>query len=92
MPQHPETFGFLLDHDYLLVRQWVLGEIYVAELGNTEAIALRHSEDIRAWVTHNEAHRKMIERAKLANVKPEIRYLEFVDQLALVRRTLGREC
>ena len=80
MPIPPETYAFLLEHDYKHVREWVLS----GELPPPIESLLPLLEDnyglIVAWVDHNERHRKMLPIKSNIN-KQLIGLVEFYIQI-----------
>lgn len=79
----PDTYGFILEHDYAQVRAWVLKgkkpkEHYLL------CILEAHEAPIRAWVQRSDELLKEVEKDdQLATIywdRPCMTYVEFCDQ------------
>lgn len=95
---HPESYGFMLDHCYADVRQWV----YTGRIApNFQKFAWMFNTAgglIRAWVHHNEAHRRLIKRHRwlmpdtaTEKNRPLIHYVDYWDQMVLHAEADGNE-
>ena len=78
----PETYAFLLEHDYKYVREWVLSGKLATEIEGRLPLLEGNRELIAAWVNHNERHRKMI-RSNCGANKPLIGLVQFAGQIRL---------
>ena len=81
----PETFAFLLEHDYKHVREWVLSGKLATQIEGRLPLLEDNREVITAWVYHNERNRKMV-NSKCGIYKPLIGLVKFWDQYMECKR------
>ena len=85
MSIHPETYAFLLEHDYKHVRKWVLTCELDAAIKDRLSLLEDNRELLAAWVHHNERNQKMV-RSKCGINKLLIGLVTFWDQFQECRR------
>ena len=76
----PETYAFLLEHDYKYVREWVLTGELSTPIKNLLPLLEDNQELITAWVDHNERNRKMI-RSRCGAYKSLIGLVAYCAQI-----------
>ena len=75
----PETYAFLLEHEYKYVQEWVLSGKLAKPIVNLLPLLEDNQTIITAWVDYNERHRKMLRSKKQNPNKPVLGYVEFCD-------------